>query len=71
LAFLDPTKEFATTTLAHLQNPVKDSFEAVNKDLKEIYKGIGNYSKALEKVKIPCILALGLALTFSNTEVQR
>ena len=37
-------------TLAKLQNPVKQSFEAINSDLKDVYKGLGNYSKALDKV---------------------
>lgn len=40
----------ASVTLAKLQNPVKQSFDNVNNDLKEIYKGLGNYSKALDKV---------------------
>lgn len=37
-------------TLAKLQNPVKQSFDAINSDLKEVYKGLGNYGKALDKV---------------------
>ena len=37
-------------TLAKLQNPVKQSFEVINNDLKDVYKGLGNYSKALDKV---------------------
>ena len=37
-------------TLAKLQNPVKQSFEAINSDLKDVYKALGNYSKALDKV---------------------
>lgn len=41
----------ATVTLAKLQNPVRQSFESVNNDLKEVYKGLGNYSKALDKVR--------------------
>ena len=40
----------APVTLAKLQTPVKASFEAVNSDLKEVYKALGNYSKALDKV---------------------
>ena len=40
----------APVTLAKLQTPVKASFETVNSDLKEVYKGLGNYSKALDKV---------------------
>lgn len=39
----------ASVTLAKLQNPVKQSFEAINSDLKDVYKGLGNYSKALDK----------------------
>ena len=40
----------ASVTLAKLQNPVKQSFEAINGDLKDVYKALGNYSKALDKV---------------------
>lgn len=40
----------ASVTLAKLQNPVKQSFEVVNSDLKDVYRGLGNYSKALDKV---------------------
>jgi len=40
----------ASITLAKLQNPVKQSFDQLNNDLKEVYKGLGNYSKALDKV---------------------
>lgn len=43
----------ASITLAKLQNPVKQSFDAINDDLKEIYKGLGNYGKALDKVRAP------------------
>ena len=39
-----------SVTLAKLQNPVKQSFDSINNDLKEVYKGLGNYGKALEKV---------------------
>ncbi|MCJ1469990.1 hypothetical protein MMC07_008635 [Pseudocyphellaria aurata] len=39
----------ATLTLAKLQHPVKQSFEVVNSDLKEIHKVLGDYSKALDK----------------------
>ena len=40
----------APVTLAKLQTPVKASFETINSDLKEVYKGLGNYSRALDKV---------------------
>lgn len=43
----------ASVTLAKLQNPVKQSFETINNDLKDVYKGLGNYSKALDKVLLP------------------
>ncbi|KAK4690618.1 E3 ubiquitin-protein transferase RMND5, partial [Lecanoromycetidae sp. Uapishka_2] len=39
----------ASVTLAKLQNPVKQSFEAINTDIKEVYRGLGNYGKALDK----------------------
>lgn len=44
----DPSS--TSVTLAKLQTPVKQGFENVNNDLKEVYKGLGNYSKALDKV---------------------
>ena len=49
----------ASVTLAKLQNPVKQSFEAINSDLKDVYKALGNYSKALDKVysTFPCPFA--------------
>ena len=37
-------------TLAKLQNPVRQAFDKVGNDLKEIHKGLGEYSKALERV---------------------
>ena len=37
-------------TLASLQNTIKSSCDAVTSDLKEVYKALGNYGKALEKV---------------------
>ncbi|TKA37071.1 hypothetical protein B0A49_13451, partial [Cryomyces minteri] len=40
----------ATTTLAKLQTPVKQSLDKVNGDLKEIHASLGKYSKALDKV---------------------
>jgi hypothetical protein len=39
----------ASITLAKLQNPVKQSFDAIKSDLQEVYNGLGNYSKVLEK----------------------
>ncbi|MCJ1267130.1 E3 ubiquitin-protein transferase rmnd5b [Lobaria immixta] len=39
----------ASLTLAKLQNPVKQAFDAVNSDLKEIHRVLGDYSKALDK----------------------
>lgn len=40
----------ASITLAKLQNPVKQSLEAIKSDLQDVYNGLGNYSKVLEKV---------------------
>ena len=48
-----PDPNSASVTLAKLQNPVKQSFDIINNDLKEVYKGLGNYSKALDKVTSP------------------
>ncbi|MCJ1384736.1 hypothetical protein MMC17_007854 [Xylographa soralifera] len=39
----------APITLAKLQNPVKASFDVIKSDLGEIYKGLGLWSKALDK----------------------
>ncbi|MCJ1288469.1 hypothetical protein MMC26_007827 [Xylographa opegraphella] len=39
----------APITLAKLQNPVKASFDVVKNDLGEVYKGLGLWSKALDK----------------------
>ena len=45
-----PSDPNATSiSLAKLQNPVKQSFEALKMDLKEVHAELGNYSKALEK----------------------
>lgn len=40
----------ASITLAKLQNPVKQSLEAIKSDLQDVYNGLGNYAKVLEKV---------------------
>lgn len=40
----------AGVALAKLQTPVKQSFDRVNSDLKEVYNCLGDYSKALSKV---------------------
>ena len=56
--FSDPNT--ARVTLAKLQTPVKQSFEAINSGLKEVYRGLGNYSKALDKVcdlRLPSLAA--------------
>lgn len=38
-------------TLAKAQAPVKQSFEKVNEDLKEVHQALGKYGKALDKVR--------------------
>lgn len=40
----------ASVVLAKLQNPVKQSLENVNSGLRNVYKGLGAYSKVLDKV---------------------
>lgn len=40
----------AGVALAKLQTPVKQSFDKINNDLKEVYNCLGDYSKALGKV---------------------
>lgn len=61
----------ATVTLAKLQNPIRQSFESVNNDLKEVYKGLGNYSKALDRVRVPILNMDFTVLIPGNLEIQR
>jgi hypothetical protein len=42
----------AAVTLAGLKKPVKDSFDKVNSDLKEVYSVLNRYSKALDRVSL-------------------
>ncbi|KAI9817116.1 MAG: hypothetical protein M1827_001228 [Pycnora praestabilis] len=35
--------------LAKLQNPIKQSFDKINEDLKEVHSGLNKYTKALDK----------------------
>lgn len=49
----------AQMTLAKLQAPVKQSFEKVNEDLKEVHQALGKYGKALDKVCDRLALRLG------------
>ena len=49
LTLLDPGS--ASITLAKLQNPVKQSFEAIKDDLQDVYNALGKYEKALDKVR--------------------
>lgn len=42
----------ASITMTKLQNPVKDRFEALNKDLRDISKHQKNFGKALDKVGV-------------------
>lgn len=44
---IDPNK--ATTTVVELQSSVKRGFDEVNSDLKDVYNGLGKYSKALDR----------------------
>ena len=39
-------------TMAKLKTPMKNSFEKVNSDLKEVYSALNKYSKALDKVSL-------------------
>lgn len=39
-------------TLAKLKTPMKQSFERLNQDVKEVHSALNNYSKALDKVGI-------------------
>ncbi|KAI9842765.1 MAG: hypothetical protein M1837_006948 [Sclerophora amabilis] len=39
----------ASVVLAKLQNPVKQSFDKINSDLKDVHGGLGKYQKSLDK----------------------
>lgn len=41
----------AAIALACLKKPVKESFDKVNGDLKEVYSVLNKYSKALDRVR--------------------
>lgn len=41
----------APMTMAKLKNPMKQSFDRLNQDVKELHSAINNYSKALDKVR--------------------
>lgn len=41
-------------TLAKLKNPMKQSFDKLNQDVKELHAALTNYSKTLDKV---CIMS--------------
>jgi hypothetical protein len=45
LLLTPPDPGSASITLAKLQNPVKQSFDAITDDLKEVYKGLGIMAK--------------------------
>ena len=36
--------------LAKLQNPVREAFDKVENDLKEVHRGLGEYTKILDRV---------------------
>jgi hypothetical protein len=60
----------AAITLAGLKKPVKESFDKVNGDLKEVHSVLTKYSKALDRVSLvlasPCVNSAK-----NGTEVQR
>lgn len=37
-------------TIAKLQNPITQSLDKLNDDLKDVYTGLNKYGRALEKV---------------------
>jgi len=45
-------------TLAKLKNPVKQSFDKLNQDVKELHAAINNYSKTLDKVSGQSVVSL-------------
>ena len=61
----------AAVTLAGLKKPVKDSFDKVNGDLKEVYSVLNKYSKALDRVSFCSVESLGLNLAKNGIEIQR
>jgi len=46
-----PDASTAPMTMAKLKNPMKQSFDKLNQDVKELHSAINNYSKALDKVR--------------------
>ncbi|MCJ1309754.1 hypothetical protein MMC25_003415, partial [Agyrium rufum] len=63
----------SSVTLAKLQNPMRQSFSVVNDDLKEVYNGLGKYSKMLDKnfKDKPLPSADHDALAFHHSSVDR
>lgn len=57
-------------TLAKLQNPIKQSFDTINSDLKEVYNALSKYTKALDKVDTSLNIAVQIADAYS-AEIQR
>jgi hypothetical protein len=51
LTIVNPDPQMAPMTLAKLQDPLKKTMDLAQKDLLPIYKGLGRYSKALDKVR--------------------
>ena len=53
----------ASLTMTKLQNPIKDRFEALNRDLRDASKHQKNFGKALDKVRpFPLSTPVGSAL---------
>lgn len=44
--------------MTKLQNPIKDRFEALNRDLRDASKQQKNFGKALDKVRHPSLYIL-------------
>jgi hypothetical protein len=52
LTITRPDPQTAPTILSRLQDPLKKSLEAAQKDLKPIYSGLNKYGKVLDKVRL-------------------
>lgn len=44
--------------LARLKAPLKDSYERLNKDAKELHTAMNNYGKGLEKVRTDHVMVI-------------
>ena len=53
--------------MTKLQNPIKDRFEALNRDLRDASKQQKNFGKALDKVRPPPPSTSSILMTNSDS----